>query len=118
MRFLLISLLAIMLPAGILAQSNEKMFITTQFCGPWEDVMNTPKKYKEAMLFTGTGVQFATNNMQPYTGGMFFFVNQDTGTWSIINVYGDGMACMAQTGKEFKPYVGNQPWDKPKGDGL
>jgi len=107
-----------MLPAGILAQSNEKMFITTQFCGPWEDVMNTPKKYKEAMLFTGTGVQFATNNMQPYTGGMFFFVNQDTGTWSIVNVYGDGMACMAQTGKEFKPYVGNQPWDKPKGDGL
>ena len=94
------------------AQSQDKMFITTQFCGPWEDVMNTPKKYKEAMLFTGTGVQFATANGQPFNGGMFFFVNQETGTYSIINIYGDGMACLMQSGRDFAPYGGKQPWDE------
>ena len=99
-------------------QSQDKMFITTQFCGPWEDVMSTPKKYKEAMLFTGDGVQFSSRTGQMFEGGMFFFVNQETGSYSIINVYGDGMACMMQTGKNFRPYGGKQPWDKPKGDGL
>ena len=75
------------------------------------------KKYKEAMLFTGTGVQFATANGQPFTGGMFFFVNQDTGTYSIINVYGDGMACLMQSGRDFAPYGGKQPWDEEPKEG-
>ena len=99
------------------SQSQDKMFFTTQFCGPWEAVMNTPKKYKEAMLFTGTGVQFATANGQPFTGGMFFFVKQDTGTYSIINVYGDGMACLMQSGRDFAPYGGKQPWDEEPKEG-
>jgi hypothetical protein len=98
--------------------SKDKMFFVTQFCGPWEDVMDTPKKYKEGMLFSGTGVQFSTTNGQMFQGGMFFFVNQETGSYSIINVYADGMACMVQTGKDFAPYSGPQPWDKPKGDGI
>jgi len=103
--------------AMAVAQSQDKMFITTQFCGPWEDVMNTPKKYKEAMLFTGTGLQFATANGQPFTGGMFFFVNQDTGTYSIINIYGDGVACLMQSGRDFAPYGGKQPWDEEPKEG-
>jgi hypothetical protein len=119
MRFLIISLIAL-LPTTLFGQQlTDKMFITTQFCGPWEDVMNTPKKYKEAMLFTGTGLQFATaNGGQPFTGGMFFFVNQETGTYSIINIYGDGIACLMQSGKDFAPYGGKQPWDEiaPEGD--
>jgi hypothetical protein len=98
--------------------NRDKVFITTQFCGPWEDVMNTPKKYKEGMLFSGNGTQFSASNGQLFQGGMFFFVNQETGSYSIINVYGDGMACMMQTGRDFKPYDGPQPWDKKKGDGL
>ena len=79
-----LGLLVLVPPAN--SQSQDKMFITTQFCGPWEDVMDTPKKYKEGMLFSGTGVQFSTSNGQPFTGGMFFFVNQETGTYSIINI--------------------------------
>jgi hypothetical protein len=52
-----------------------------------------------------------------YNGGMFFFVNQETGSFSIINVYSDGMACLMQSGTGFAPYTGAQPWDK-KGGGL
>jgi len=34
-----------------------------------------------------------------------FFVNQDTGTWSLMMLYGDGTACMTAIGTEFKPYT-------------
>ncbi len=110
-------LLALLL-APAYAQDNidNKTFIVTQFCGPWEEVLETPKKYKEGMLFTGNGVQFSATNGMMYQGGMFFFVNQETGSYSIINVYGDGTACMMQTGKNFEPYLGVQPWDKKPGE--
>jgi len=94
---------------------NDKMFIVTQFCGPFKEVMETPKKYREGMLFSGNGVQMSTQNGRMFQGGMFFFVNQETGSYSIINVYADGMACMMQTGKDFEPYTGVQPWDKEEG---
>jgi hypothetical protein len=114
LAFVLISLFSF----GANAQDTQgKRFLTQQPCGPWIEVMKTPKKYKEAMLFTGNGSQFSSTNGQMYNGGMFFFVNQETGSFSIINVYSDGMACLMQSGTGFAPYTGAQPWDK-KGGGL
>jgi len=88
-------------------QQENKLFFTTQFCGPWEDVMSTPKSYDETLLFTGTGRQLSSQDQEWYQGGMFFFVNQNTGSYSIIIVYGDGIACMTQPGNNFQPYSGN-----------
>ena len=111
-------LLSLLLLVPVIAQAqqanpdDQKMFIARQFCGPFLDVLKTPEKWKEGMLFTGDGVSFEARTGQPYQAGAFFFVNQETGTWSLVNVYGDGMACMVQTGRNFKPYVGEQPWDK------
>ncbi len=68
-----------------------------------------PAKYKEEMLFTGNAMQFSAATGQPYTGGMFFFTNQNTGSWTMLMVYGDGMACMVANGKQFAPYSGKQP---------
>ena len=115
----IIILLSSKFPAYSQDQKLDKFFITTQFCGPWKEVIKTPKKYKEGMLFTGTGQQFGSQNGQMFTGGMFFFVNQETGSYSIINVYSDGMACMMQAGRDFQPYTGSQPWDEkaPKQEG-
>lgn len=90
-------------------QPPTKTFYTKQPCAPFADMLQTPAKYGELMLFTGNGMQFSAVDSQPYTGGMFFFTNQDTGTWTIINVYGDGMACMVANGTKFEPYVGRQP---------
>ena len=41
-------------------------------CGPINELTNTIKKYKEEMLFHGTGLTFSPQN-QVYNGGMFFF---------------------------------------------
>ena len=102
------------------AQDQQpKTFVTKQPCADWETMLKTPAKYKEEMLFTGTGLQFSAVTGQPYTGGMFFFTNQDTGTWTMISVYGDGMACMVANGKEFAPYAGKQPkFNNTEKDGL
>ena len=37
---------------------------------------------------------------------MMMFVNQDTGTWSLITLYPDGTGCMVATGRDFEPYSG------------
>jgi len=78
-------------------------------CGPITEMTNTIKKYREEMLFHGTGLTFSPQN-QVYNGGMFFFTNQQTGSWTIMQVFPDGMACMIMNGKNFQPYTGAQPY--------
>jgi hypothetical protein len=102
------------------AQDQQaKTFYTKQPCAPFAEMLKTPAKYGESMLFTGTGLQFGMQGNQPFTGGMFFFTNQDTGTWTMLQVYGDGYACMVANGRDFAPYVGGQPdFKNTEKDGL
>jgi hypothetical protein len=83
-----------------------------QPCDVAEKMSKTVKKYNEEPLFTSLGVQFDSNQQaSPVRSDMIFFVNQDTGTWSLISVYTDGMACMIASGRDFKPYSATT--DKP-----
>ena len=109
----LLSLL-LLVPVIAQAQTNTqpKIFGTQQPCAPVMEMLKTPAKYGESMLFTGNGVQFSSADGLPYTSGAFFFVNQDTGTWTLLSIYGDGFACLIANGKGFEPYTGGQPWDK------
>jgi len=102
------------------AQDQQpKTFYTKQPCAPFAEMLKTPANYGELMLFTGNGLQFGMQGNQAFTGGMFFFTNQDTGTWTMISVYGDGYACMVANGRNFEPYVGAQPnFDNTEKDGL
>ena len=88
-------------------QNQSKRFITTQACDPVvkmsDVVMN---KYGEQPLFQGEGIQFAEPTGQPYKSAMMFFVNQDSGTWSLVSLYEDGTACMVANGRDFEPYSG------------
>ena len=88
-------------------QNQSKRFITTQACDPVvkmsDVVMN---KYGEKPLFQGEGIQFAAPTGQPYKSAMMFFVNQDSGTWSLVSLYEDGTACMVANGRDFEPYSG------------
>ena len=115
-RLITILFFAIGLTAGpVLAQQQTaKMFLTQQPCDVFDKMFDTIKKYGEEMLFTGDGIQFSAPSGQPFKGGSFFFVNQDSGTWSHIMIYGDGMACMVANGQNFAPYSGPQPYDQKK----
>ena len=88
-------------------QEQSKRFITTQACDPVEKMSNlVMNKYGEKPLFQGEGLQFAAQTGQPFKSAMMFFVNQDTGTWSLISLYEDGTACMVANGRKFEPYSG------------
>lgn len=88
-------------------QQQSKKFITQQACDPVMEISAIiVGKYKEQPLFQGEGLQFAAQTGQPYQSGMMFFVNQESGTWSLVSLYSDGTACMVANGTKFEPYAG------------
>jgi len=88
------------------AQSNEKFLYTRQGCDPFEKIIDVmTNKYGEQPLFVGQGLQFGMQG-ETYTGGAMFLVNQNTGTWSLLTLYGDGTACVTAVGTNFEPYSG------------
>jgi hypothetical protein len=103
--------LALLLPTIALAQEtpnrSAKTFYGTQACDDVMSMTNTVVgKYGEQPLFKGMGIQFSAADGKGYAGSMMMFVNQDTGSWSLITLYGDGTGCMVASGKEFEPYGG------------
>ena len=115
--------MVLLLPTIALAQqetpnTSAKTFYSKQACDNVISMTNTVVgKYKEQALFKGKGIQFSSTDGRGYVGSAMMFVNQDTGTWSLITLYGDGTGCMIASGKEFEPYSGpniNIPKPKPE----
>ena len=77
-------------------------------CDTIQKMTETIGKYNEPLLFIGNGLTFSANTGQPQRGGMAFYVNQDTGTWTALQLFKDGMACMIMNGTNFEPYIGEQ----------
>ena len=101
-------LTTLLIPAQVMAEENtEKMFYTVNACDRWDKVATKMAKYQEDVLFTGSLVQFHMSQ-QPYNGHMLFQVNQETGTWSLVSLWDDGMACVVAVGKEFAPFSQSQ----------
>ena len=89
-----------------IAQEDDKKYLyTRQECQPVATVMgNLVQRYNETALFTGEGLQFNYDGT-PLTGGAMFLVNQTTGSWTLIILYGDGTACITAVGTQFEPYT-------------
>jgi hypothetical protein len=105
MRTLIISLIAL-LPACSYAQESEsKYFYTRQECKPLPELMfGLKNKWQEQPLFSGNSLTFSVDGT-PFSGGSLFFVNQDTGSWTLATLYADGYACVSAVGTAFEPYV-------------
>jgi hypothetical protein len=103
-----LALSGMILPSVIYAQERPtQYFYTKQICANVLVALDSAAQFGETLLFTGSGY---TVNLEevPFLGGMFFFVNQDTGTFSIISIYEDGTACLVLSGEGFAPYTGPQ----------
>ena len=100
--------LALLLGSTMLAHAQQeeiKYFYTKQDCYPLSTFMNTVvNNYKEQALFTGSGLTVGADGT-PFNGGVMFFVNQDTGTWTLATLYTDGTACINGVGSDFEPYT-------------
>ena len=97
---------ALMIPANLALAQTARTFFVKQPCDLLPKMMDTIKQYNEDLLFLGEGMSFAAQSGKGFMGGMMFFTNQETGTWSMLQVYGDGVACLVQNGKDFTPYSG------------
>ena len=95
-----------MSPALAQTQNTGKTCFEKQPCDVLSKMIDTVKDYKEDLLFLGEGMSFAAQSGQGFMGGMMFFTNQETGTWSMLQVYGDGTACLVINGRGFSPYSG------------
>jgi hypothetical protein len=88
------------------AHAQEKQFIVSQPCDNvlsiTETIMN---KYGEQPLFVAEGNQLSATTGEWYASSMMYFVNQDSGTWSLVSLYPDGTGCMVATGTRFEPYT-------------
>ena len=100
-----------MSPALAQQQNTAKTFITKQPCDELSKMMDVIKGYNEDLLFLGEGMSFAAQSGQGFMGGMMFFTNQETGTWSMLQMYGDGTACLVINGRNFAPYGGPKLYD-------
>ena len=88
------------------AQEGKLLPLQAQ-CATIPEMMQTLDRYKETPLFIGQGMTFGFGSGQPYRGGMLFYVNQDTGSWSILQVFGDDVACLIFNGGDFMPWYEN-----------
>jgi hypothetical protein len=109
MKWLTTFLCLLVIPAfaetKIQETDDKKYFMSRQECSPFQEMFQTVTiKYGEQPLFIGKGIQFAPDG-RPFTGGQMFFVNQDSGTFSLITLFADGTACMTAVGTNFEPYT-------------
>jgi hypothetical protein len=105
MKYLTITIALICVAASTVSAQDRRLFYTRQECAPVAQmVRDTAMQYGETALFTGENTTLGTEG-QPFRGGAMFFVNQDTGTWTLLTLYQDGVACVSAAGIDFEPYA-------------
>lgn len=86
------------------ALAQDRPFDARMPCNTVEFVAEQSVKYKEETLFNGKMLQqHASGQMVP--SEFVFTVNQDTGTWTMVSLFPNGIACMVANGTDFEPYV-------------
>lgn len=87
------------------ATAENKTYYTQAMCEPYQVAAGLMADYNETILFTGDLLTFSAQSNDPAMGKMVFSTNQDTGTYSIIQLFPDGMACLIGSGFAFEPYI-------------
>lgn len=96
---------AVVLTATAASAQNLRYFATTQECGEARAMVQAnPIAYGETPLFS-LETTTITAQGQPVQGASLFFVNQTSGTWTMLTMYRDGTACVSAAGIDFEPYV-------------
>ena len=84
---------------------EAKTYYTRAACMPFAVAADTVAQYNETILFTGNLLTFSAQGNDPAMGRLMFTTNQDTGTYSVIQLFADGTACLIGSGSAFEPYV-------------
>lgn len=78
------------------------VFTAEQFCSSHAIIQNEVASYNEEVLFSG---QIFQNHIAgPIWSNFIFSVNQNTGSWSLVNILDEDTACFVASGKNFQPF--------------
>ena len=106
MKKILLILLLLLIPSMAPAQQ----IYSVAPCDTNLNVFKLLADKKEALLFTGNGLMMLSPNYRYYEGTTMLFANQDTGEYSVVQVWPDNRACLLLHGRNFEPYGGKHPW--------
>ena len=84
--------------------TEEKLLHTQAPCATYAEMVQLASKHGELPLFIGKGLTFESGTGVPRKGGMVFTVNQDEGSWTMFQVFEDGITCMIFNGSSFSPW--------------
>jgi hypothetical protein len=82
---------------------------TTMGCSMLHKFSDVREKWGERPLFSGLGLQLVIPPnvygapAKPIKRPMTLFVNQDTGTWTLVSFWTDNYACLVANGRDFVP---------------
>lgn len=98
--------LALLLAPLTLQAQESRTFAAQQICLPVQQMtFRVMNEYGETPLFSADGIQYSAVDGEAYKSDMMYFVNQDSGTWSLVSLYPDGTGCMVAAGTKFEPYT-------------
>lgn len=113
MRRTFLAALGIFLATAAYSQTEPQdeqellFFLSQQPCASVDIVLRDAENYQEQPLLSGQGL-LAHPNGNVYESSMMLFVNQDTGTWSLVALYPNLTACLVTQGSNFQPFVRGQ----------
>ena len=103
MIYKIIAVLTLVLIA-LPAHAASKKMIAVQECDHVKALtQRVVVNWGEKPLIQSQGIQFGPDNSK-YESSMMYFVNQSTGTWSLLALYPQNMACVIAAGTKFTPY--------------
>lgn len=103
MKYLISILLLMATPAA--AQKQHLRFISDQYCTSYDDIMiEAAINFGESILFKGDAIQSHING-QYVTAPFVFSVNQSSGTWTLITLFDNDLACHVVGGINFEPHI-------------
>ena len=86
-------------------KGQTKFLLLQAPCNEYVEMERLAKQYGDQLLFIG--LTFSASNGMPFKGGMAFFVDQERGNWTMLQLYSDGVACMLFNGTNFQPFTGD-----------
>lgn len=88
-------------------KENYSLLYTSHSCDTYQNIAAwIESEFKEQLLFRGIGTA-VYEDPQSYgelDGVMQYFVNQDTGTWTMVYVFDIERTCIMASGVNFQPY--------------
>jgi len=91
------------------AETNAySILYTSHVCDTYQNVSSWIEgEFKEKLLFRGIGTASYEDQTSygELDGVMQYFVNQDTGTWSLVYVFAIEKTCIMASGVNFEPYT-------------